>query len=112
MKKHLHKGTLCFNTTSSPLAPIFIFLSDLTDVCQRCHVSLLSVTDLRRARTLSSLQAEVTQTGERLCFSHSYSTHMSQGVWIVLQLVKAEVFLQEIVSLHYGLENDRRPEAE
>lgn len=40
------------------------------------------------------------------------TAHMSQGVWIMLQLVKAKVFLQEIVSLQYGLVNDRRPEAD
>lgn len=36
------------------------------------------------------------------------TAHTSQAVWITLTLVKAKVFLQEIVSLQYGSVNDRR----
>lgn len=95
MKKHFHKDARFFRTTSSPPAPIFISLSDLTDVCQ-CSLCP------------SSLQAAVTQARVRLCLQ----PHLSRGVWIVPNLVKAKVFLQKIMRLQYGLVNDRRPEAD
>lgn len=69
-------------------------------------------THVEHSLCLSSLQATVTQTRERLCFVHNYGTHMSQGAWIMLQLMKAKVFLQDIGSLQYGLMKDRRPEAD
>lgn len=107
-KVRKHRDILFFKTTRSPPAPAVISLSDLTDVCQCCHASRLSVNGSPRAFTLSISSASSSHSN---AWKAPFRLHLSQGVWIMPNLATAKVFLQEIVSLQYGLVNDRRPEA-